>query len=571
MPQGSLPITIGITGHRDIRPEDVPALEASVGNILSEIAAACPASPLVVITSLAEGADRLAARVALSHGAKIVVPLPMSRALYETDFETPESKQEFAGLLDQADDWFELPLLHQATEESVKVHGTDREHQYALVGAYIARYSHCVIAMWDGEPHEKVGGTAYVAGFKLRGIPPPYIAVQGRFEPEETGVVYHVLTPRLSHQEHTEEPGTVRIMYPKNIMTQTDFAEKYRKILADTEAFNQDELALMPTLNDAQAKSKQYLSPQLPEGLHNHRTEELTGYFSTADTLAGFFQGRTHKFLRLLFWGAMCATITFEYYAYLGTDNPYILIGLFGVLCIAYGINHYAGRSKYADKFQDYRTIAEGVRVQYYWKLAGIEESVANNYLKEQRSELDWIRHGLRGWSLPYYKKEKSFINLPPILNRERWVLIVKGWVDDQYKYFARSTDRETKRLKKIGRIANFLLVGGFGIIAVHMIYQFVSTTKPVLTALYISSCLPIAAGLLFGYAEKRSLAEHARQYERMASLFAKAKKELEISLENEDFAEARAIVYELGKEALKENGEWVLTHRNRPIEVPLA
>src|SRR5688572_15949462 len=90
MPQGSLPITIGITGHRDIRPEDVPMLEAAVGKILDEIAAACPATPLYVINSLAEGADRLAARVALKHGAKIVVPLPMSRELYETDFETAE-------------------------------------------------------------------------------------------------------------------------------------------------------------------------------------------------------------------------------------------------------------------------------------------------------------------------------------------------------------------------------------------------------------------------------------------------------------------------------------------------
>jgi hypothetical protein len=103
------------------------------------------------------------------------------------------------------------------------------------------------------------------------------------------------------------------------------------------------------------------------------------------------------------------------------------------------------------------------------------------------------------------------------------------------------------------------------------MVYQFLFTTTPMLAALYISSCLPIAAGLLFGYAEKRSLADHARQYERMASLFAKAKKELETVLETGDFEEARAIVHDLGKEALKENGEWVLTHRNRPIEVPLA
>jgi hypothetical protein len=267
----------------------------------------------------------------------------------------------------------------------------------------------------------------------------------------------------------------------------------------------------------------------------------------------------------------MCATITFEFYAYLATDEPLVLVVLFTVLSIAYGFYYYAARGKYPDKFQDYRTIAEGLRVQYYWKLAGIEESVANNYLKEQRSELDWIRHGLRGWSMPFYKNERSFADLPPILNRERWSLIISGWVDDQYKYFARSTARENKRLAKLARLANVLLIGGFAIIAIHMLYQFFATPVPIPTALYVSSCLPIAAGLLFGYAEKRSLADHARQYERMASLFARAKRELGSALEADDFTELRAILYELGKEALKENGEWVLTHRNRPIEVPLA
>lgn len=571
MPTGSLPITIGITGHRDIRPEDAPVLERAVAKALGDIAAACPSTPLYVITSLAEGADRLVARVAIAHGAKIVVPLPLRRELYEEDFATAESKKEFADLLAQASDWFELPLLEGATEEKVKAHGADREHQYALVGAYIARYSHAVIALWDGDPHEKIGGTSFVAGFKLRGIPPPYIAAQGRFEPEETGVVYHIMTPRQRHPASDAEPGTTRILYPENSLTTTDFGEKFKRILADTEAFNQDELTVMPTLEDRQAKSKHYLSPALPEGLHNHRTAELTEYFSIADTLAIFFQHRAHKFLRLLFWAAMSATITFEFYAYLATDKPFVLVILFFVLAAAYGFYYYAAKQKYADKFQDYRTIAEGLRVQYYWKLAGIEESVANNYLKEQRSELDWIRHGLRSWSLPYYKKVQSFANLPPLLNRQRWALIIDGWVNDQYKYFAHSTVRENKKLDRLGWLANILLVGGFGIIGVHMAYQFFFTTTPILVALYISSCLPIAAGLLFGYAEKRSLAEHARQYERMASLFAKAKKELETVMESEDFDEARDIVYELGKEALKENGDWVLTHRNRPIEVPLA
>jgi hypothetical protein len=103
------------------------------------------------------------------------------------------------------------------------------------------------------------------------------------------------------------------------------------------------------------------------------------------------------------------------------------------------------------------------------------------------------------------------------------------------------------------------------------MIYQYFIGHMHLPILLFMSSVLPIAAGLLFGYAEKRTLSAHARQYERMAALFAKAKRHLDTSIEAGNFDEASDIIYELGREALKENGEWVLTHRERPIDVPLA
>jgi hypothetical protein len=244
---------------------------------------------------------------------------------------------------------------------------------------------------------------------------------------------------------------------------------------------------------------------------------------------------------------------------------------LFFNLFIAYCLYNYVAKRRFQDKFQDYRALAEGLRIQYYWKLAGIEESVANNYLKEQRSELDWIRHALRSWSLPFYKKGHILQDLPVEKDKERWQVIMNGWINDQYKYFAKSSLREIHRLKKINKIANFLLIGGFTLIALNMMYHWFIGYSQHAPILYFASIFPIGAGLLFGYAEKRSLAAHARQYEKMSALFAKAKRQLEECLSRDAFAESQEIIYELGKEALKENGDWVLTHRDRPIEVPLA
>src|SRR5512135_247682 len=90
-----LPLILGITGHRDLRPEDGADLEARVRAILEDLRKRYRDTPLVLLSPLAEGADRLAARVALDCGTRLIVPLPMSQDLYETDFETPASRADF--------------------------------------------------------------------------------------------------------------------------------------------------------------------------------------------------------------------------------------------------------------------------------------------------------------------------------------------------------------------------------------------------------------------------------------------------------------------------------------------
>jgi hypothetical protein len=61
-------------------------------------------SPLVVLSALAEGADRLVAqRVLTRANARLIVPLPLARDEYMQDFESDESKREFLDLLARAD------------------------------------------------------------------------------------------------------------------------------------------------------------------------------------------------------------------------------------------------------------------------------------------------------------------------------------------------------------------------------------------------------------------------------------------------------------------------------------
>jgi len=54
-----------------------------------------------------------------------------------------------------------------------------------------------------------------------------------------------------------------------------------------------------------------------------------------------------------------------------------------------------------------------------------------------------------------------------------------------------------------------------------------------------------------------------------MSVFFNRAKIHLEKLIGENRLSEAQSFIGELGREALAENGDWILTHRDRPLEVP--
>jgi hypothetical protein len=73
----AIPIVIGVVGHRDIRVADQEALKTGLKQVFNEFREAYPHTPVVVMTSLAQGADSLAAWVAQDCQLDIRAALPM--------------------------------------------------------------------------------------------------------------------------------------------------------------------------------------------------------------------------------------------------------------------------------------------------------------------------------------------------------------------------------------------------------------------------------------------------------------------------------------------------------------
>lgn len=181
---------IGITGHR-LHKLDVEhrELQDSLDGTLREIVDDNPGKRLVLVSPLAEGADRLVASLAVERfGMALQVPLPLPYELYHTDFSAPNSIEAFKMLVGKAEFYFELPMRFGSLEDlAMRLESganENRNRQYALAGAYLVDNCHDLIAVYDGNGEEGVGGTGQVVRWRKAGAVDPEYVLAGGFFPE---------------------------------------------------------------------------------------------------------------------------------------------------------------------------------------------------------------------------------------------------------------------------------------------------------------------------------------------------------------------------------------------------
>lgn len=169
-PKVPLTLVLGVTGHRpdlldgegdriaqrleEIFDQMVGLVEKAADEHAALFASAAPHFQLV--SPLAEGADQIAARVALAKRFTLGAMLPFARNQYEQDFAAGAPRDEFHVLLAQATSVLELP-------------GERATPLAAYVMAGRATIAHCdlLIAIWDGEPPRGRGGTGEIVDIAL--------------------------------------------------------------------------------------------------------------------------------------------------------------------------------------------------------------------------------------------------------------------------------------------------------------------------------------------------------------------------------------------------------------------
>ena len=116
---------------------------------------------LAIVSSLAEGSDKIVAEAGLAAGFELEVILPFGRDEYANDFKTQVSRARFEYLLTRALTVFEL-----------SGDAGERPPAYEAAGHLMLGRIDLLIAIWDGERAAGIGGTAQLSGARWRMVFP---------------------------------------------------------------------------------------------------------------------------------------------------------------------------------------------------------------------------------------------------------------------------------------------------------------------------------------------------------------------------------------------------------------
>jgi len=170
---------IGVTGHRADKLDRQEVDETDIKQVLEQIVGQHPERKIVLVSPLAEGVDRMFAKIALDQmGLVLHVSLPLPYELYQTDFSSDESLQEFKTLVGRAENYYEMPTRFGNVETLAShISGESNEarnHQYALADAYIAQTCDELVAIYDGNADHGKGSKEQMVKQRQGGIPSQY-------------------------------------------------------------------------------------------------------------------------------------------------------------------------------------------------------------------------------------------------------------------------------------------------------------------------------------------------------------------------------------------------------------
>lgn len=540
-----IPITVGIIGHLDVVTTEEHRQQIS--KLFTDLASGYPNSPIYLFSSIAEGADRFAANIFLElkrsdreyeKKFELIVPIPFNTSEYKKDF-SDASKKEFDELLKSAKRSFCIDCDGQEN---------DRPQQYLKAGKFVADSSLILIALWNGEKGGK-GGTADIVHHKIAGNDEN--VAESTFEYD--GTVFVLPCYRSgSPSSNTDEKNVLCLDQVLKDSAIKDTLEKIEEINSLSEFVEQTAL-------DSSQSNLFNNSEKLDES-----QKLLMKWYSVCDTLSLVYRKRDVHITIWLFALGFLLILALQIYSNIDLSNLVLGLAMFFNV-IAALIYIYSRTTKNHKKYLYHRTLAEALRIQFFWNFAGINKNVSDYILRIHKKDFTWVKYFLSAiYGITYSEHPIS----SEIIGE------MKGsWVKNQADFFESSINNITKRLGFYQRISNISFVIGFVLLV--SIFIFNDTYK----AHNFLSYLLVIIGTFFSlfaliraYIQIKSYEQLLNQYELMNVIYQRAESKINESETYQMDADRKnsylkELFFVIGKEALIENGHWYLILKEKEPE----
>jgi hypothetical protein len=460
---GLVPLTFGVTGHRDPIEEDWLRVEARIRELLKSYRLYYPNTPFIIISPLAAGADCLVAKCILETDAQtyLYAVLPFQEGQYLEDFAGVErvSYQE----LIQSSRLIGKQLIDDRTE---RLSQEQKNDAYQRTGEFVALHAHVMFAIKNSEDNKKKGGTAQIFQFRLDGCLVKDAADMPVIRYAESGLLCEFrirrksdiamqipsdqddrvyITPQSESQARLEKKINLRLNESARKWTERrkrQLRAVLKKLKLSGDLPLGDEIARhIDLLNAAMLKKRTRLAkPTYPQSVSNEEVSYSKTICEQTSELAMERQNKYKQLLKLLLFITLGASFA-QLASSIDTGvvmGPFLeVISYVKLPLVVVGVGIWKLIKKVKTAQESYRTISEALKVQNYWLTIGCaNKSPTDHFLAAQLGQNSWMRRALRTvWmlDLPQMDVNKK---LPPEVCRARLQGLHGAWVDGQVKYF---------------------------------------------------------------------------------------------------------------------------------------
>ena len=162
--ESTVPFFVGVIGHRHLREEEIPRLQQEFDSHIKSLLVNLKETKIIVLTGIAEGADRIPQASQYREYFSICAVLPLAKDEYVNDFPSKNQRSAFDETLSQCD--YIVTSPHSPNGEFSTAL---RDKAYQGSARWISDNSNLLISFWDGSEPKGIGGTSDTVNYRMGG------------------------------------------------------------------------------------------------------------------------------------------------------------------------------------------------------------------------------------------------------------------------------------------------------------------------------------------------------------------------------------------------------------------